>query len=143
MFLNDLLRFAEVVWSFGRERVEKIRSFADPDWSRVPVEGSFPRCLGVDISRDLEDEVSVEEIKKAVWDCGSEKSPCPDGFSFEFFKKIWHLIGDDVIKSVKELFTSSNFSNGCSPSFIALILKVLDAKEFNDFRPISLIGCQY
>ncbi|GKB87482.1 RNA-directed DNA polymerase, eukaryota [Tanacetum coccineum] len=33
--------------------------------------------------------------------------------------------------------------NGCNPSFIALIPKVLDAKHLNDFRPISLIGCQY
>nr|GFC80910.1 RNA-directed DNA polymerase, eukaryota [Tanacetum cinerariifolium] len=33
------------------------------------------------------DMVSNEEIKKAVWDCGSDKSPRPDGFTFEFFKK--------------------------------------------------------
>nr|GEZ17870.1 RNA-directed DNA polymerase, eukaryota, reverse transcriptase zinc-binding domain protein [Tanacetum cinerariifolium] len=33
---------------------------------------------------DLEDMVSNEEIKRAVWDCGSDKSPGPDGFTFEF-----------------------------------------------------------
>nr|GFD46858.1 RNA-directed DNA polymerase, eukaryota [Tanacetum cinerariifolium] len=26
--------------------------------------------------------VTKEEVKKAVWDCGSDKSPGPDGFSF-------------------------------------------------------------
>jgi len=28
------------------------------------------------------------EIKEAVWECGSNKSPGPDGFNFSFIKKI-------------------------------------------------------
>ncbi|GJY64019.1 hypothetical protein Tco_0465479 [Tanacetum coccineum] len=36
---------------------------------------------------DLEAEVSNEEIKKAVWDCGVDKSPGPDGFTFDFYKR--------------------------------------------------------
>ncbi|GJX28426.1 RNA-directed DNA polymerase, eukaryota [Tanacetum coccineum] len=31
---------------------------------------------------ELEGAVSKEEVKKAVWDCGSDKSPGPDGFSY-------------------------------------------------------------
>ncbi|GJW39680.1 hypothetical protein Tco_0065525 [Tanacetum coccineum] len=31
--------------------------------------------------------VTHEEIKEAVWDCGSSKAPGPDGFSFAFVKK--------------------------------------------------------
>nr|GEW78424.1 RNA-directed DNA polymerase, eukaryota [Tanacetum cinerariifolium] len=34
----------------------------------------------------LESEVSLEEIKDVVWDCGSDKSPGPDGFTFGFIK---------------------------------------------------------
>ncbi|GJY71870.1 hypothetical protein Tco_0475573 [Tanacetum coccineum] len=32
---------------------------------------------------------------------------------------------------------------GCNSSFISLIPKVSNARFVNDFRPISLIGCQY
>ncbi|GKD16416.1 putative RNA-directed DNA polymerase, eukaryota, reverse transcriptase zinc-binding domain protein [Tanacetum coccineum] len=32
---------------------------------------------------------------------------------------------------------------GCNSSFIALVPKVQDALHISDFRPISLIGCQY
>jgi hypothetical protein len=32
---------------------------------------------------------SEEEIKAAVWDCDSEKSPGPDGVSFGFLKDFW------------------------------------------------------
>nr|GEX04553.1 RNA-directed DNA polymerase, eukaryota [Tanacetum cinerariifolium] len=117
-------------------------TFADPDRSRVPMEGTFLRCLRPDNSRDLEGEVSDKEIKKAVWDCGSDKSPGLNGFTFEIFKKFWYLISGDVTNDVKEFFNSSTFPNGCNSSFIALIPKVLDAKHLNDFHPISLIGCQ-
>ncbi|GJY99944.1 RNA-directed DNA polymerase, eukaryota, reverse transcriptase zinc-binding domain protein [Tanacetum coccineum] len=35
----------------------------------------------------LERLVTLEEIKEAIWDCGSSKAPGPDGFSFAFVKK--------------------------------------------------------
>nr|GEY97655.1 RNA-directed DNA polymerase, eukaryota, reverse transcriptase zinc-binding domain protein [Tanacetum cinerariifolium] len=57
--------------------------FSDPDWSRVPMEGIFPRRLGADSFHDLEGDVSFDEIKKAVWDCGSDKSQGHNGFTFE------------------------------------------------------------
>ncbi|GKC98504.1 RNA-directed DNA polymerase, eukaryota, partial [Tanacetum coccineum] len=41
------------------------------------------------------------EIKRAVWDCGPDKYPGPDGFTFEFFKKYWSTVGVDVINVVK------------------------------------------
>nr|GEV98153.1 RNA-directed DNA polymerase, eukaryota, reverse transcriptase zinc-binding domain protein [Tanacetum cinerariifolium] len=82
---------------------------------RVPLVDQFPRVLSSDLSCNLEAMVSSHEIKKAIWDCGSDKTPGPNG----------------------------SIPNGCNPSFIALILKVLDAKLFNDFRPISLVGYQY
>nr|GEV38091.1 RNA-directed DNA polymerase, eukaryota, reverse transcriptase zinc-binding domain protein [Tanacetum cinerariifolium] len=37
--------------------------------------GILPRRLGVDSSHDLKGNISNDEIKKAVWDCGSDKSP--------------------------------------------------------------------
>ncbi|GKB37953.1 RNA-directed DNA polymerase, eukaryota [Tanacetum coccineum] len=117
--------------------------FSQPEWARVPLVVNFPKRLSVDLASDLELEVSSDEIKKAVWDCGLDKSPGPDGFTFEFFKKHWSIVGCDVISAIKEFFSSSSIPNGCNASFIALIPKVLDAKHLNDFRPISLVGCQY
>nr|GEU52221.1 hypothetical protein [Tanacetum cinerariifolium] len=37
---------------------------------------------------DLESNVTYEEIKKAIWDCSTNKSPGPDGFTFYFFTNI-------------------------------------------------------
>nr|GFA19985.1 RNA-directed DNA polymerase, eukaryota, reverse transcriptase zinc-binding domain protein [Tanacetum cinerariifolium] len=61
--------------------------FSAPAWDRSLFDVNFPRRLNSDHVFDLEDMVSNEEIKRAVWDCGSDKSPWPEGFTFEFFKK--------------------------------------------------------
>nr|GFC50220.1 RNA-directed DNA polymerase, eukaryota [Tanacetum cinerariifolium] len=50
---------------------------------------------------DLERPISSDDIRKAVWDCGDNKSLGPDGFSFEFFKKYWDLIGPDFCGAVR------------------------------------------
>nr|GEX44072.1 RNA-directed DNA polymerase, eukaryota, reverse transcriptase zinc-binding domain protein [Tanacetum cinerariifolium] len=63
---------------------------------------------------ELESDVFNEEIKRTVWDCGIDKSPSPDGFTF-----------------------------GCNSSFIALIPKISDTNTVKDFRPISPIGSLY
>nr|GEW71570.1 RNA-directed DNA polymerase, eukaryota [Tanacetum cinerariifolium] len=66
---------------------------------------------------DLENPIKRDEIRNAVWGCDENKSPAPDGFTFEFFR--------------------------CNSSFIALIRKSLDPKYVSDYRPISLIGSLY
>nr|GEU29539.1 RNA-directed DNA polymerase, eukaryota, reverse transcriptase zinc-binding domain protein [Tanacetum cinerariifolium] len=117
--------------------------FSAPAWDRSLFDVNFPRRLNSDQVFDLEDMVSNEEIKRAVLDCGSDKSPGPDGFTFEFFRKFWTIVGGDVTNAIKEFFISSSFPKGRNSSFIALIPKVMDSKHLKDFRPISLIGCQY
>nr|GEV29351.1 RNA-directed DNA polymerase, eukaryota [Tanacetum cinerariifolium] len=92
---------------------------------------------------DLKKPVTPDEIRKAVWSCGENKSPGPNGFSFEFFRKFWDLIGPDMYIAVEWFFTHNSFSRGCNASFISLIPKVHDPKSLNDFRPISLIGSLY
>ncbi|GJX28408.1 RNA-directed DNA polymerase, eukaryota [Tanacetum coccineum] len=60
--------------------------FSDPGWSRAPFDGKFSNLLDPIQSNDLESDISNEEIKKAVWDCGSDKSPRPDGFTLIFLR---------------------------------------------------------
>nr|GFA85841.1 RNA-directed DNA polymerase, eukaryota, reverse transcriptase zinc-binding domain protein [Tanacetum cinerariifolium] len=76
-------------------------------------------------------------------DCGIDKSPGPDGFTFGFYHRFWNLIENDVYDVVKYFFTYEVISKGCNSSFIALIPKIPDANTVKDFRPISLIGSLY
>ncbi|GJW26520.1 RNA-directed DNA polymerase, eukaryota [Tanacetum coccineum] len=80
---------------------------------------TFPKRLFHDQVEDLDRDVTRDEIREAVWSCGENKSPGPDGYTFEFFKKYWNLVGTDLCEAVA------------------------DAKLVSDFRPISLIGSIY
>ena len=84
-----------------------------------------------------------EEIKQAIWDCGSDKSPGSDGLNFNFIKQFWQLLKPDILCFLDEFYVHGVFSRGCNASFIALIPKVADPRFLNDYRPISLIGCMY
>ncbi|GJV82638.1 hypothetical protein Tco_1522536, partial [Tanacetum coccineum] len=92
---------------------------------------------------DLEQDITKEEVKRAVWDCGVDKSPGPDGFSFYFYRHFWSMIEDDVFGAVEYFFINGDIPNGCNSNFIALIPKIIDANMVKDFRPISLIGSLY
>ncbi|GJR02880.1 RNA-directed DNA polymerase, eukaryota [Tanacetum coccineum] len=86
---------------------------------------------------------SKEEVKRAVWDCGTDKSPGPDGFTFGFYRHFWSTIENDVFEAIKYFFTCGEIPKGCNSTFIALIPKNPDANMVKDFRPISLIGSIY
>lgn len=86
---------------------------------------------------------SEEEIKEAVWSCGSDKAPGPDGFTFNFCKKYWDLIKIDVIRFVKDFELSGSIANGCNSSFISLIPKTKNPLSLKEYRPINLVGCIY
>ncbi|GKA06302.1 retrovirus-related pol polyprotein from transposon TNT 1-94 [Tanacetum coccineum] len=51
----------------------------------------FPTTLSQDQMVMLEAEVTNVEINKAVSDFGSDKSPGPDGYTFEFIRKFWEF----------------------------------------------------
>nr|GFA74279.1 cysteine-rich receptor-like protein kinase [Tanacetum cinerariifolium] len=87
--------------------------------------------------------VSKEELKRAVWECGTDKSLGPDGFSFGFYRQFWSSVENDVFAAVSHFFTFGDIANGCNSCLIALIPKVPDANLVKDFRQISLIGSMY
>nr|GFA75241.1 RNA-directed DNA polymerase, eukaryota [Tanacetum cinerariifolium] len=97
--------------------------FKKPNSSGPKINYSFPNKLSQKQVLDLEREVSRDEIRLAVWSCRDNKSPGPDGYTFEFFKKYWRFIGSDFWEAVEHFFTSGVFAKGCNSSFITLIPK--------------------
>nr|GFB51005.1 cysteine-rich receptor-like protein kinase [Tanacetum cinerariifolium] len=114
-----------------------------PPENRARIDICFPNVLANDQRDDLERMVMKEEVKKVVWDCGSDKSPGPDGFSFSFFRHFWSTIEKDIFEAVDCFFTNGDMPNGGNSNFIALIPKIIDANMVKDFRPISLIRSLY
>ncbi|GJR33816.1 RNA-directed DNA polymerase, eukaryota [Tanacetum coccineum] len=82
-----------------------------PDY-RLHIDLDFPNKLSLEQQMVLEIEVTREEIKKAVWDCGVDKSPGPDGFTFGFYRRYWTFLEDDVVEAVLYFFNHGQFPKG-------------------------------
>ncbi|GJZ37561.1 RNA-directed DNA polymerase, eukaryota [Tanacetum coccineum] len=72
----------------------------------------------------MTDSINLGVESGGIWDCGTDKSPGPDGFTFGFYRHFWSSIANDVYKAVNHFFVHGDIPNGCNPSFITLILKV-------------------
>nr|GEX84217.1 RNA-directed DNA polymerase, eukaryota [Tanacetum cinerariifolium] len=117
--------------------------FEYPSGPCIDIDSDMFKKLSTEQVADLKCDVTFDEIKKAVWDCGTNKSPRTDGFSFDFIRTLWDILKNDFVNAIREFFIPSKFHPGCNSSFIALISKKHDAKFVKDYSPISLIGCFY
>ncbi|GKV48452.1 hypothetical protein SLEP1_g55265 [Rubroshorea leprosula] len=117
--------------------------FSEEEWQRPKLDGISFKQLDEADNDFLTATFSEEDIKNAVWDCDSFKSPGPDGFNFRFIKAMWEEIKQDVIGFVQEFHEHGKLVRGSNSSFIALIPKVENPYRIEDYRPISLIGVMY
>lgn len=53
-----------------------------------------------------------DEINKAVWDCDSNKSPRPNGFSFGFSRSCWSIVKEDLMRALNEFYEHGKFVRG-------------------------------
>ncbi|GKV45171.1 hypothetical protein SLEP1_g52281 [Rubroshorea leprosula] len=117
--------------------------FTEEKWQRPRLDGINFNQLSQTDSESLTAVFFEEEIKNAVWDCDSSKSPGPDGFNFRFIKVMWEDIKHDIISFAQEFHESGKLVRGSNASFIVLIPKVENPQRIEEYRPISLIGVMY
>jgi len=71
------------------------------------------------------------------------KSSRPDGFNFNFIKTSWDVLKHDIVAAVQLFHDSGVIPIGCNASFIALVPKVRDPMQLDQYRAISLVGALY
>ncbi|GKV09172.1 hypothetical protein SLEP1_g20714 [Rubroshorea leprosula] len=117
--------------------------FTKDRWQRPKLDGiSFRQIDGAD-NESLMAAFSEEEIKNAVWDCESSKTPGPDGFNLKFVKCMWEDIKTEIAGFIREFQEQGRLVRGSNASFITLIPKVENPHKIEEYRPISLIGIMY
>ena len=110
---------------------------------RPSIENLNFNMLSVGQCRDLIKPFLVEEVKQAVWDCDSFKSPRPDGVNLGFIKDFWPELQEDFMRIISDFHRNGKLSKGINNTFIALIPKIESPQRLNDFRPISMVGSLY
>lgn len=94
------------------------------------------RCSN-SVNEMLLKEVTAEEITKVVFAVQSDKSPGPDGYTIEFFKSAWPIIGKEFIIFIHSFFEKGFLPKGINSRILTLIPKKTTACEMRDYRPIS------
>jgi len=91
----------------------------------------------------LAQDVTREEIKHSMFSLKNNKAPSPDGFNVGFFKRMWHIIGEDVINAVSSFFQTCRMLKEINATSISLIPKVANPTRLTDFHPISCCNIVY
>nr|GFA34896.1 RNA-directed DNA polymerase, eukaryota [Tanacetum cinerariifolium] len=114
--LDDMIRNTdpEVVKDVFKDHF--VTCFKQPAHGRLKLNISFPNRLSTYQFADMDRSVSQDEIRVVVWNCGENKSPRPDGYTFEFFRRYWRFIGSDFYSAVECFFESGSFLKGKATS---------------------------
>lgn len=73
----------------------------------------------------------------------NEKSPGPDGYTAEFYKSVWSIIGSEFVIAVRAFFEKGFLPKGVNTTIMTLIPKVTGAKRMKDYCPISCCNFLY
>ena len=131
------------------EAVEHFTQFLSliPDSFVGTTEEEIHQLLGFECDemdmRMLDKEVTADEIKKILFAMATNKSPGPDGFTCEFYKAAWPIIGNDFTAVVQSFFATGFLPKDINSTILALIPKKDEAIRMGDYRPISCCNVLY
>ncbi|KAL7607561.1 hypothetical protein Lser_V15G18040 [Lactuca serriola] len=72
------------------------------------------KSLSSEHVRLLDASFTFEEVKHAVWSCGGEKAPGPNGYTFKILRSKWDLIKSDVFRFVKRFESHGSLACRCN-----------------------------
>ncbi len=94
-----------------------------------------------ELTAELEEDLTVEEITSAIRSMQSGKSPGPDGFPTDLFKKFSDQLSPLLLSVFEESLSVKSLPPTMRQAVISLILKKdKNPLECSSFRPISLLN---
>ncbi|KAK4388550.1 hypothetical protein Sango_2461600 [Sesamum angolense] len=130
----------------GQEFVSYFTSLLGTEVPTLPVDNAVfnwgPK-LSSELALELCRVVTPEEVKQAIFHISDNKAPGPDGYSACFFKRAWHIVGDQVCTAVLDFFRSGRLLRQLNHSIIALVPKSDHCPTVVDYRPISCCNVIY
>jgi reverse transcriptase-like protein len=100
-------------------------------------------CLSNEHQLQLIQPFTATEIHNALKSIPDGKSPGADGFSSQFFKASWHIIGSSVVEAVKDFFNGGIIPEQLNHTIITLLPKKDHPQLASDYRPISCCSVLY
>ena len=90
---------------------------------------------------DLEKPLDIQELETAITNMQTGKTPGPDGFTVEFYKKFSLQLTPLLRNMFNDSFERAGLPQSLTEALITVLLKPgKDAKECASYRPISLLN---
>lgn len=86
----------------------------------------------------LQQPVTKEEVRDAVFSMHLDKAAGPDGLNPGFYRSFWQMVGDDISAAVLACLNNNCAFPGENHTNNILILKKEEPEQISDLRPISL-----
>lgn len=103
----------------------------------------LPQIISEDMNAILSKQLSVEEIRLALFQMHPSKASGPDGFSPCFYQHFWNIVGNDVVGAVRSFLEFDAKTQQLNCTHVALIPKVKNPQHMSQLRPISLCNVLY
>ena len=93
---------------------------------------------------EIDQPLTKEELDNALKQMKNNKSPGMDGFSPEFYKKIWPQLGYFFLNCAQECFKRGELTESQTQGLITCLPKTGKARNLlKNWRPISLLNTTY
>lgn len=130
-----------MVQSMAVEYFQKL--FTEPNDNATPDFGWTGKSISNEQRQGLSAQVTRDEIKNALFSLKADSAPGPDGFTAEFYKENWGLVGEQFLDAIQFFFTHDFIYYPMNATAISLIPKVDNPIRMNEFRPISCCNVTY
>ena len=95
-------------------------------------------------NQELEDEISIDEVRNALKGFENNKSPGDDGFTKEFYEAFFDLLGNALLESFNAGFENGTLSVSQRQGIISLIPKdENNLTTLTNWCPITLLNVDY
>ena len=93
---------------------------------------------------DLDSDITLEELENALLNSNKTKKPGSDGLPYEFYQTFWDILGPEFLRVVRfSLDEAKKLPYSQTVSVICLSYKKGDKRLLKNWRPISLLCCDY
>lgn len=137
-------------WIFSKKSVKRVVAdyfnnlFLDCDSPGIPRTWPrlFPNLIKSDM-KDISNNVTIKEIKEALFHIGKYKTPGPDGVPVLFFQNHWNICSKDIYSLIYDSFETASIPCHLNETFLVLVPKNELPISMKQIRPISLCNTLY
>ena len=87
---------------------------------------------------------TLDELRRVLFDCPKEKTAGYDGLPYEFYQTFWDVLGPDFLRLLQIALTEEQgLPYSHTRSVLTLLCKRGDRRFLQNWRPLSLLCCDY